>query len=164
MAQLAAAFRALPPEGLRESADALVRALEAAGDRREEHWKNRVLPFWSKIWPKSKDQDSSANAQSLARLCVAAGGQFPSAMAAVGHWLRVVQHPDYVIHCLQESALSARFPEDALQFLFTILDEHSSWLPPELRQSLDAIGHAAPNLLQDHRFTRVEELARRSGI
>lgn len=164
IAQLAVAFRALPPEGLRETAEALVRTLEAAGDRREEHWKNRVLPFWSKIWPKSKDQDSSANAQSLARLCVAAGGQFPSAMAAVGHWLRVVQHPDYVIHCLQESALSARFPEDALQFLFTILGEHSSWLPPELRQSLDAIGHAAPNLLQDHRFTRVDELARRFGI
>lgn len=164
MAQLATAIRALPPEGLRESAQALVRALEGAGDQREDYWKNRVLPFWEKIWPKSNDQASSANAESLARLCVAAGGEFPSAMAAVGNWLRVVQYPDYVIHRLQESGLSTRFPEDALRLLFTILGDQPSWLSPELRQCLDAIGQAALNLRQDHRFMRVDELARRFGL
>lgn len=163
-AQLATAIRALPADGLRESAQALVRALEGAGDQREDYWKNRVLPFWEKIWPKSNDQASSANAESLARLCIAAGGEFPSAMAAIGNWLRVVQHPDYVIHRLQESGLSACFPEHALRLLFAILGDQPSWLPPELRQCLDAIGQAAPNLRQDHRFMRVDELARRFGI
>ncbi|MBL8541415.1 MAG: SIR2 family protein [Betaproteobacteria bacterium] len=162
--QLATAIRALPADGLRESAQALVRALEGAGDQREGYWKNRILPFWEKIWPKSNDQASSANAESLARLCVAAGGAFPSAMAAVGNWLRVVQDPDYVTHRLQQSGLSGRFPEDALQLLFTILGDRPSWLPPELRQCLDAIGQAAPNLRQDHRYMRVDELARRFGI
>jgi len=164
IAQLAAAIRALPADGLRESAQALVRAQEGAGDQREDYWKNRVLPFWEKIWPKSNDQASSTNAESLARLCVATGGEFPSAMAAVENWLRVVQHPDYVIHRLQESGLSARFPEDALRLLFTILGDQPSWLPQELRQCLDAIGQAAPNLRQDHRFMRVDELARKFGI
>ena len=164
IAQLATAIRALPADGLRESAQALVRALEGAGDQREDYWKNRVLPFWEKIWPKSNDQASNANAESLARLCVAAGGKFPSAMAAVGNWLRVVQYPDYVIHRLQESGLSTRFPEDTLRLLFTILGDQPSWLPPELRQCLDAIGQAAQNLRQDHRFIRVDELARRFGI
>lgn len=162
--QLATAIRTLPTDGLDESAQALVRALEGAGDQREDYWKNRVLPFLEKIWPKSNDQASSTNAKSLARLCVAAGDEFPSAMAAIGKWLRVIQHPDYVIHRLQESGLSARFPEDALRLLFTILDDQSSWLSRELRQCLDAIGQAAPNLRQDHRFTRVDEIARRFGI
>lgn len=162
--QLATAIRALPADGLRESAQALVRALEGAGDQREDYWKNRVLPFWEKIWPKYNDQASSANAESLARLCVAARGEFPSAMAAVGNWLRVVQHPDYAIHRLQESGLSVRFPEDALRLLFAILGNQPSWLPPELRQCLDAIGQAAPSLRQDHRFMRVDELARRFGV
>ena len=161
--QMASAIRALPADGLRESAQALVRALEGASDQREDYWKNRVLPFWEKIWPKSNDQASNANAESLARLCIAAGGEFPSAMAAVGNWLRVVQHPDYVIHRLQESGLSARFPKDALQLLFTILGDQPAWLAPELRQCIDAIGQTAPNLRQDHRFVRVDELARRSG-
>lgn len=164
IAQLATAIRALPADGLHESAQALVRALEGAGDQREDYWKNRVLPFWEKIWPKSNDQASSANAESLARLCVAAGGEFPSAIATVGNWLRVVQHPDYVIHRLQESDSSARFPEEALQLLFLILGDQQSWLPPELRQCLDAIGRAIPNLRQDHRFMRMDELARRFGI
>ena len=164
IAQLATAIRALPADGLRESAQALVRALEGASDQREDYWKNRVLPFWEKIWPKSNDQASSTNAESLARLCVATGGEFPSAMAAVGNWLRMVQHPDYVIHRLQESGLSARFPEDALRLLFTIVGDQPSWLPQELRQCLDAIGQAAPNLRQDHRFMRVDELARKFGI
>ncbi len=162
--QLATAIRALPEDGLRESAQALVRALEGASDQREDYWRNRVLPFWEKIWPKSNEQASIANTESLARLCVAAGDEFPSAMAAVGNWLRVVQHPDYVIHRLHESGLSARFPEDVLRLLFIILSDQPSWLPPELRQCLDTIGHAIPNLRQDHRFMRVVELARRFGI
>ncbi|MGL4315008.1 MAG: anti-phage defense-associated sirtuin Dsr1 [Pseudomonas sp.] len=164
IAQLATAIRALPADGLRESAQALVRAQEGAGDQREDYWKNRVLPFWEKIWPKSNDQTSSANAESLARLCIATGNEFPSAMAAIGRWLRVVEHPDYVIHRLQESGLSARFPEDALRLLLTILGDQPSWLSPELRQCLDAIGQAAPNLRQDHRFMRVDELVRRFGF
>jgi hypothetical protein len=164
IAQLATAIRALPADGLRESAQALVRALEGAGDQREDYWRNRVLPFWERIWPKSNDQASDANAESLARLCIAAGGEFPSAMAAVGNRLRVVQRPDYVIHRLQESGLSSRSPEDALRLLFTILGDQPSWLPPELRQCLDAIGQVNPNLRQDHRFMRVDELARRFGI
>lgn len=164
IAQLSTAVRALPADGLRESAQALVRALEGAGDQREDYWKNRVLPFWEKIWPKSNDQASSINAESLARLCIATGGEFPSAMAAVGNWLRRVQYPDHVIHRLHESGLSARFPEDALRLLSTILGDQPSWLRQELRQCLDAIGQAAPNLRQDHRFMRVDEIARKFGI
>ncbi|MFT0534025.1 hypothetical protein ACMHYJ_14525 [Castellaniella hirudinis] len=164
IAQLASAVRALPAEGLRQSAQTLVRALESAGDQREDYWKNRVLPFWEKIWPKSNDQASGANAESLARLCVAAGGEFPSAMASVGNWLRVAQHPDYVIHRLKKSGLAARFPEDALRLLHTILGNQPSWLSSELRGCLDAIGQAAPNLRQDHRFMRADELARRFNI
>ena len=162
-AQLAAAFRALPADGLRESAQALVRALEGAGDQREDYWKNRVLPFWDKIWPKSNDQASSANSESLARLCIAAGSEFPSAMKAVGNWLRPIQWPHYAIHRLHESGLSGRFPETALIFLNAILNDQSSGLACELRQCLDAIAHANPTLRQDHRFMRLDEFARKFG-
>jgi hypothetical protein len=164
IAQLATAIRALPADGLRESAQVLVRGLEGAGDQREEYWKNRILPFWEKIWPKSNHQAMDANADSLARLCVAAGDEFPSAMSAIGNWLRVVQQPDYVIHRLHESGLSSRFPEEALRLLSIIVGDNPSWLPQELRQCLNAIVQSAPNLRQDHRFIRVDEVARRFGI
>jgi hypothetical protein len=162
--ELATAIRALPADGLRVSAQALVRAQEGTGDQRENHWKNRVLPFWEKFWPRSNDKVSNTNAKSLARLCVAAGNEFPSAMAAVENWLCVVQESDDVIYRLQESGLPTRFPEDALRLLSIILGDQPSWLSPELRQCLDAIGQAVPDLRQDHRFMRVDELARRFGI
>lgn len=159
--QLATAIRGLPADGLRESARTLVRALESAGEQREDYWKNRVLPFWERVWPKSNDQASGASAESLARLCIAAGGEFPSAMAAIGNWLRPIQWPHYVIHRLQESGLSGRFPESALGFLDAILNDQSSGLARELRECLDTIAQTAPALRQDHRFVRLDELARR---
>lgn len=160
--ELASAVCALPSEGLREAAEALTRALESAGDRREDYWKNRIQPFWKRIWPKSNDRASDTNAESLSRLCIAAADEFPSAITVVGNWLRTVEHPDYVIHRLHESGLCTRFPEHSLQLLNTILADQPSWLHSDLRHCLNAIAQAAPNLRQDRRFTRVDELARRS--
>lgn len=162
--QLATAVRGLPADGLRKSAQALVRALEGASDQREDYWKNRVLPFLEKIWPKSHDQASGANAESLARLCIAAGNEFPSAMTTIGNWLRTVSHPDSVVRQLQKSGLPARFPEEALQLLYAVLGDQPLWLSQDLRQCLDAIGQAKPSLLQDHRFVKVDVLARRIGV
>jgi len=161
--QLATAIRRLPADGLRESARTLVRALESAGDQREDYWKKRVLPFWERVWPKSNDQASGASAESLARLCIAAGGEFPSAMAAIGNWLRPIQWPHDVIHRLQEPGLSGRFPESALSFLSAILNDQSLGLARELRECLNTIAQSTPALQQDHRFVRLDELARRFG-
>lgn len=161
--ELAGALRGLPPEGLRDVAEELPSVLEGAGDQREDYWRNRIQPFWEKIWPKSNDRALDTSAASLARLCIAAGDEFSAAIAQVGNWLRAVDHPDYVVHQLHESGLCARYPESALQLLATILADQPSWLPSELRECLNAIIRAAPDLRQDHRFMRVDELARRFG-
>jgi hypothetical protein len=157
--QLVDAIRAFPADGLCESAQALVWAQESAGDQRENYWKTRVLPLWEKIRPEFNDQVSKDSADSLALLCIAAGGEFPSAMKAIGNWLRVVQYPDYVIHRLWDSGLSDRFPEDALQLLFVTVGDQ----PSELRQCLDAISDANSDLRWDHRYMKLDELARRFG-
>ena len=162
--ELASAVRALPSEGLRDAAEALARALEGASEQREDYWKFRIRPFWERIWPKSNGRALDTNAASLARLCIAAGDEFPSAIALICNWLRTVEHPDYVIHRLHESGLCARFPESALKLLDAILADQPSWLPPELRQCLNAIVQTMPTLRQDRRFVRVDELARRIGL
>lgn len=162
--QLATAIHALPADGLRESALALVGSLESAGDQREDYWRNRILLFWEKFWPKSHDRASDASAESFARLCIAAGDEFSSAIAAIGNWLRVIQYPRDVICRLQNSGLSSRYPEDALRLLHSILGDQPSGLPPEIRQCLDAIKQANPDLSKDQRFMRVYELARKFGL
>lgn len=158
-----AALGVLPQEGLQESAQALVQALEGAGEQCEENWRNRVQPFWQDIWPKSQQLASNGIAESLARLSIAARGEFPSALSAVLDWLRPIEHPDYVIHRLHESGLAGRFPADALRLLNAVLDDQP-WVPRELGQCLDAISLASPALLQDHRHRRLTEYARRRGV
>lgn len=158
-----AALGELPQEGLHESAQALVQALEGAGEQCEDNWRNRVRPFWQDIWPKSQQLASNGIAESLARLSIAARGEFPSALSAVLDWLRPIEHPHYVIRRLHESGLAGRFPEDALRLLNAVLDDQP-WVQRELGQCLDAISIASPALLQDHRYRRLIEYARRRGV
>lgn len=68
MEEWRAAIAALPYEGLQESAQALVQALEGAAEQREEYWKNRIQPFWQDVWPKSRELAALAS-PNLSRVC-----------------------------------------------------------------------------------------------
>jgi len=157
-----AAVGALPQEGLDEVARALVQALEAAGEQREEYWKNRIQPFWRQIWPKSRDLASNSIAESLALLAIAARGEFHAALSAVIDWLRPIEHPYYVVHRLHESGLAKRFPKDALRLLDAVIHDQP-WPPRELGQCLHTIADASPALTRDPRYLRLTEYARRHG-
>jgi hypothetical protein len=157
-----AALAALPQEGLQESAQALAQALEGAADQREEYWKNRIQPFWQDVWPKSRDLATPVITESLARLCIAAGSEFPAALTAVLDWLRPIEHPYYVIHRLHESRLCGRFPIHALQLLAAIVSDQP-WGTPELGQCLDLIVQSDASLPQHASYQRLHEYARRRG-
>jgi hypothetical protein len=161
-ADFRAAIGALPQEGLQEVARALSQALESAGEQREDYWKNRVRPFWQEVWPKSRDLASNSIAESLSLLSLAAGGEFPSALAAVVDWLRPIEHPQYVVHRLHGSGLSVRFPEAALRLFDAILTDQP-WAPRELVQCLEAIAQAMPSLRKDRRYERLSVYARQHG-
>lgn len=157
-----AALAALPQEGVQESAQALAQALEGAADQRGEYWKNRILPFWQNVWPKSGDLATPRISESLARLCVAAGSEFPAALTAVLDWLLPIEHPHYVIHRLHESGQCGRFPIDALRLLAAVVSDQPSGAP-ELVQCLDLIVQKDASLAQDSRYRRLREYARRRG-
>ncbi|EPC00802.1 hypothetical protein L861_13510 [Litchfieldella anticariensis FP35 = DSM 16096] len=158
-----AAIAVLPQEGLQEVAQALSQALEGAGEQREDYWKNRIQPFWHRVWPKSRDLASNRIAESLARLSIAAGAEFPSALAAVVDWLSPIERPNYVVRRLHESGLCSQFPEDGLRLLDAVLNDQP-WVPRELDRCLDAIAQAMPNLWEDHRYQRLTEYSRRRGV
>jgi hypothetical protein len=158
-----AAIAELPQRGLQEVARALSQALEGAGDQRELYWKNRAQPFWQRIWPKSRDLASSSIAESLARMSIAAGGEFPAALAAIVDWLQPIEHPHNIVDRLRESGLCSRYPETSLRVLNAIVGDQP-WAPRTLAESLSEIAAAMPNLRQDHRYQRLAEYARRHGM
>lgn len=162
-AELAAATRALPPGGLHDAAQALVRALEGAGDQRADYWTNQVTPYLHAIWPKTRDNVSPAIAESLGRLCLAAQDAFPQALALLRAWLQPPPHPDHLVHRLHEADLCRKFPEQALEFLSLVIGDQTPWPPSDLSNCLDAIQSTTPELKTDQRFEQLMAYLRQHG-
>lgn len=158
--ELSVAINSLPLEGLQESAEALLRAIEGAGDQREQYWQNRILPFWQSLWPQSVDLISKPMARILAHLVIVSGDEFPNALATMLPWLQAIEYPNYIVHLLCESQLCSNFPEDALKLLDVIIDDQS-WLPRELNDCLSAIEAIWAECQNDSRFQRLREFQRR---
>ena len=156
-------FGELPKEALQDAADALLSAQQGAGDRTEEYWRNRLRRFWQEIWPKSRDLSTDPTAELLARLAIAARGEFPAAFAEVIDWLQPVESCSLVVRDLHEGGMCSQFPETALGLLDAIVGD-SSWLREELRQCLEGIEQACPSLRDDHRFRRLDEYARKRNM
>lgn len=154
-----AAFGALPREGLQEAAEALAQALEGAADQRAQYWRSRTHPFFRDVWPKSRDLGNSPIAESLARLAIAAGDEFPSALNEVKDWLRAIEHPHYVVHLLDESKHCEHFPYDSLSLLSRIIDDQP-WPAPELSKCLETIATADSSLAENASWQRLKNYAR----
>lgn len=163
ISELAFATRSLPAEGLQSAAQALVRALEGAGEQRTDYWRNRVLPYLKFIWPKSRDVITPEISESLARLCVAAQDAFPETLRVLRPWLQSPDHPDFVVHLLHEAKLCGRFSEEALAFLDAVVRDRDQSPPSHLKDCLDAIQHAQSGLETDSRYQRLLEYLRRYG-
>lgn len=155
-----AALAILPQKGLQDAAQALFQALEAAGEKREDYWANRIYPLWQRIWPKSRQLASMQIAESLAGLSIAARNQFPAALDAVLAWLQPIEHPGFIVGQLCESGLARCFPEDALRLLNAIIG-NQSLAPHELAQCLIDISQAAPALQHDGRYKRLLDCSKR---
>ncbi len=150
-------------EGLEASAQALYQTLEGAADQREDYWRNRAYPFWLRVLPKDREVATPRIAKSLARLAIAAGGEFPAALAAVQDWLQPIEYLYEVVHPLHKSGLCRRFPAEALSLLDAVSADQRE-MPRELGMCLDEIVEAALSLEQDARYLRLREYLRRRGV
>jgi SIR2-like domain len=155
-----AAISSLPQSGLEIAAGSLVRALGGAGEQREQYWQNRVRPYWQEIWPKDNQKRSTSIAENLARLSIAAGGEFPDALATFIDWLQPF-NPHHILYLLEGSDLCSKFPQDVLTLLDRII-ENQSWSYSDLGKCLDEIAHAWPESQTDWRYRRLQELRSRN--
>jgi hypothetical protein len=161
--ELANATRMLPPDGLQAAAQALVIALEGAGDQRADYWTNRVTPYLRVIWPKTRDNISPDISEYLGRLCVAAQDAFPDALTLLHAWLQPPAHSDYLVHRLNEADLCSRFPEEALEFLSLVIGDQTQWPPIDLEACLETMRTTAPELETDPRYETLVSYLRQHG-
>lgn len=154
------AIAQFPIEGLEQVAQSLAQALGGAAEQREDYWRNRVEPFWRLIWPKTRELATENIGQSLARLCLAAGDEFPAAFRTLRDWLLPVQHGHFIVKTLLDSGLCTRYPQEALRFLAIITGEQP-WVPRELEPCLLAIRSANGAVQADPEYRRLSDYHRR---
>ena len=159
-AELASATRWLPANGLHNTAQALVRALESAGNQRANYWSNRVAPYLREIWPHTCDTISPEISESFGRLCVAAQDKFPEALAQLQDWLQAAEYPDSLVHWLYKADLCGNFPKEALDFLSRVVGKQKQRPPRDLKDCLETIESASPELKADQRFKRLSNYLR----
>ncbi|MDE0347115.1 MAG: hypothetical protein OXI66_15250, partial [Boseongicola sp.] len=157
--ELASATAALPPNGLNNVASTLARAIEGAGERRSDYWRNRMEPYLKHVWPKTRNVASDSVADAFARVCIAAGDAFPTALKAVFIWLQPLEYPSRVVQRLHEANLQERFPEEALKLLDRIIGEETHFPPNELEDCLRTMRAKKPALETDGRFRRLAEFS-----
>lgn len=162
-AELQAAMNVLPQKGLEDCAQSLARTMEGAGEQRAQHWKNRIVPYFHAIWPKSNSATSSGVSLEFARLCIATGELFPEAVELLRTSLTGTEHVDLIAHLLLESASCTSFPEAALEFLNSIVPADPPWLTGDLGHCLDQISTAWPSATADRTYSRLRELVRRKA-
>jgi hypothetical protein len=162
--ELGTATSSLPASGLAEAAHSLVLALEGASNQRAEYWRNRIVPYLKRVWPKNRDKLTPTIALHFAHLCTAAGDAFPDAVQELRDWVIAPSNPDYVVHQLEVGQLTTRFPDQALALLDVLIDDNAHWAPLDLPKCLDAIGTAQPHLRDDPRFQRLLVFVRRSNF
>ncbi len=152
------AIKALPKEDLSTVAKMLVQTLQS-NDKKTFCWNNRIKPFWDIYWLKNKDFVLPEITEQLARLCIEADEQFPSALQTLEHWLKPIQYPHGAIESLEKSSLCAKFPDTSLKFLKLITPEKAVFLPDKFKDCLDKIKQAAPQLAQKPEFARLWQIA-----
>lgn len=160
--EFAMALQKLPFEGLVQAIRAVTNALEAAGDKRQAYWVNRVAPFFKSVWPKSLKFNSEEVSRAIARLCLMTQQAFPAVLKELGGYLQRIERPDEMVLLLQQEKLHESHPEAALAFLDKIVGDDARFISPDnLESCLDTIVKVRPALDVDRRLIRLREIRRR---
>ena len=120
-------------------------------------------PYLKSTWPRTTDITSRAIAESLARLSLAAGSEFPQAYTRVRPWMKPIAFPDQLVRRIHESGICADSPEPALDLLRKIMDHNAQCPRTDLEECLKALRTADPSLEEAPRFVWLVDYLRQHG-
>ena len=154
---------ALPPDGLEQTAAALARAIEGAGNQRagllEEQSHAVSQGTFSRT---SRRRSLRRSPERLAQVCIAAGDAFPAALKQLHASLQPVKHP------VPPRASPARGRDCATDFRSRrwisstkVVRDETQWPPSELPDCLAAMQRTKKGLGADRRFRRLRDYLRK---
>jgi hypothetical protein len=160
ISELAKSFSEMPSESLSNVASALNDSLSSSSDKLAEYWDHRVKAFLTKVWPKQTDLDDETVNQ-LALLCIKTNNYFEDAFEILKHSFRQKAENEYLTRQLLSSKLLKEFPDTCLLFLDSLTGEPRHRPASKLRECLDKIENANPDLSKSQSYKRLDTLLRR---
>jgi hypothetical protein len=162
--ELIKSLNALPPEGLAQGLNVVVRSLGSAEQSRQAYWEHRARPLITDLWPKSANKRSHSESEAFARLCVAADTAFADAVDVVLPFLRPVRGTGLVVHQIKSTRFPEQYPAKVLNLLAAINSVEAYWPGPDMREVLQRC-IAVDRLLTDTpEYRKLDEYLQSKGI
>lgn len=165
-AELKNIFQLLSENGRIHTLDTIWSELTSDENFASEYWENRVKLFFRDIWPKDGQYNTLNVSERIARICIAARGKFPDAVAQLTPWLRPLNDLNFIIYQLlsQRNDSNARinickdFPQEMFVFLNKIIDSNTPWgANNEMEKILLCLEEYEPSLTGTPQFKALKE-------
>ena len=136
----------------------LTRCLSGEPAEKAEIWCGNVGPWLARHWPRAAVLNAEGTSRGMLNMLAECGDAFPGATA----WsLNYLQPTHAGLYRLRESGLPITHPDTTLQILDKVIGEDG--VPPQrphsLRETLEMIGDATPDLRANVRFQGLFRLA-----
>ena len=138
--------------------------LKGAEARAPNLWRKRAQPWLESSWPTEPACRGPAATTSLVWAATWAGDAFPEAVACVARFVARIDGGDQLLDFALERGLVEAEPAACLELADALAPEQPrGWLGQRLRGFLNRVREAAPQLAEDPRFQRLDEIALRKG-
>ena len=137
---------------------ALKDMLQAAGDKSPTLWRESIGPWFDEAWPKRPRDRSQSLSEKLAWMAIDAGDAFPDVVRAVVDFMTQEEWESALFHLMkkeEEIGLVSRFPNAALTLADKLVGDKPNLIGKTLKDLLDAISTADPELRTTAPFGRL---------
>ena len=150
---------ALPEKGLKTVLGSLKRRLTGEPAEREQIWHEKVYPWLREYWPQAAVRNTAGTSETILELLAECGEAFEQAAEWSLEHLR--PHEGRGLYRLNENGHAEQYPESMLRVLDRVVDAEvlQVYERYHLREILDALVGANPEMAGDPRFQRLYRIA-----
>lgn len=139
---------------LADAARRLRDMLDGAGEKSVALWRDTVGPWFEVAWPRRTKDKSPELSRELAWMAMESGNAFPYVVAAIEDILTPEQYNAALFLLRKKEEIIKRHPNAALTLVDKLFHDGSSL--KYLREVLECIAEAKPELKKDDRFQRLD--------
>ncbi|AXO14398.1 SIR2 family protein [Thalassospira indica] len=136
--------------------------LSRFGKENEDGWAKYVIPFVSTVWPLERKFRTSSSASAWLSTLSSAGDAFPKLLKVVMKFLVPIRVNHEIFRfsreIADEDALVAKYPEEVLSLLNTVVPDAASDDLSELGRILEEIEQNNPELVNSRHFHRLSDV------